>query len=172
MDVEGGYDDAAAICDGDGVDSARPEVSAITSRELARRPGDCWSAVFGYFPDEREEQGDRDAAQSAYVVLRVLLPVAAVLYWCGWKLIPEGRLRVGWTNGPVVLIWISLLVLAMPQLLLLWTEPDVSEELRAVASAVEKKAYRHAARPRTSKMDGVPARCVDRDERVCSSAGG
>jgi len=49
-----------------------------------------------------------------------------------------GWVRAGWTDGPVVLAWVLLLVLAMPQIVRLWTEPDEVGEARVVT--VEREA--------------------------------
>jgi hypothetical protein len=97
--------------------------------------------LLGDCPDEYEEAQERESYLRAYGVLRVLLPGIAVVYWMGWRLLPEGSVRAAWTDGPVVLTWVSLLVLAMPQLLRMWTEPDDpgAAEPRLVA-AVKKEA--------------------------------
>ena len=94
--------------------------------------------LLNYFPDEREEELERESKERAYGVLGWLLPVLAVIYWAGWRLLPEGRVRAGWTDGPVVLAWVLLLVLAMPQIVRLWTEPDEVGEARVVT--VEREA--------------------------------
>jgi hypothetical protein len=80
--------------------------------------------LLGYFPDEYEEAQERESHLRAYEVLRFLLPAIAVLYWLGWRLLPVGGVRAAWTNGPVVLTWLILFVLALPQMLRMWTEPD------------------------------------------------
>jgi hypothetical protein len=76
------------------------------------------------YEDEYEEAKDREAHWRAYNVLRVLLPALAVLYWLGWRLLPEGNVRTAWTNGPVVFTWTIILILAMPQIIRMWSEPD------------------------------------------------
>jgi hypothetical protein len=86
-----------------------------------------------YFPDEREEVEERDSQVRAYAMLRWLLPVIAVIYALGWRLLPVGIVRAGWTNGPVVVAWLFLLVLALPQMIWMWTEPDEVGETRVVA---------------------------------------
>jgi hypothetical protein len=96
--------------------------------------------VYGYFPDEYEETQERESHQRAYGVLRVLLPSVVAIYWLGWKLLPDGYARNAWTNGPVVLYWLSLLVIALPQIIRLWTEPDDPGEPKLVPSAAEKEA--------------------------------
>jgi hypothetical protein len=80
--------------------------------------------LLGYFPDEYEEAQERESHLRAYEMLRFLLPAIAVLYWLGWRLLPEGGVRAAWTNGPVVLTWLILFVLALPQMLRMWSEPD------------------------------------------------
>jgi len=88
---------------------------------------------WNYFPDELEVAQERDASLRAYGVLKILLPALALVYWLGWRLLPEGRVRAGWTDGPVVLAWVLLLVLALPQMIQLWTEQDEVGEPRVVA---------------------------------------
>ncbi len=88
--------------------------------------------LMNFYPDEREKELRGEAHWRAYDVMKVLLPVLAVVYWVGWKLLPEGRLRAGWTDGPVVLAWVLLLVLALPQMILMWTEPDEVREPKVV----------------------------------------
>jgi hypothetical protein len=80
--------------------------------------------LLGDYPDEYEAAQEREAHLRAYGVMRWLLPVLAVVYWAGWRLLPLGRMRERWTDGPVVLTWVLLLVLAMPQMVRMWTEPD------------------------------------------------
>lgn len=91
--------------------------------------------LYGYCPDEYEETQERESHQRAYAALRVILPSVVVVYWIGWKLLPEGYARAAWTNGPVVLYWLSLLVIALPQIIRLWTEPDDPGEPSLVPAA-------------------------------------
>jgi hypothetical protein len=101
-------------------------------KELLRRYR-VGTYLLDYYPDELEEARERESFQRAYGVLRWLLPGLAVIYFVGWELLPEGRVRAGWTDGPVVLAWIMLLVLALPQMIRMWTEPDEVGEPRMVA---------------------------------------
>ncbi len=89
--------------------------------------------LLNYYPDELEEARERESYGRAYGVLRWLLPLLAMVYWVGWRLLPEGRMRAGWTDGPVVLTWVLLLVLALPQMIRMWTEPDEVGETKVVA---------------------------------------
>jgi hypothetical protein len=88
-------------------------------------------------PDEREKELEREAKERAYGVLGWILPVLMVIYWVGWRLLPDGRVRAGWTDGPVVLTWVLMLVLAMPQIVRMWTEPDEVGEPKIVAAERE-----------------------------------
>ena len=108
------------------------QLSEAQQKDLLKRyrVGTYW---LNYFPDEYEETREREWHLRAYGVLRWLLPVLLVIYWAGWRLLPAGRVRAGWTDGPVVLFWVSLLVLAMPQILRMWTEPDEVGEPKVVA---------------------------------------
>ena len=89
--------------------------------------------LLDYFPDEREGAQERESQMRAYAMLRWLLPIVAAVYAAGWWLLPGGKIRVGWTNGPVVVTWLFLLVLALPQMIWMWTEPDEVGEPRVVA---------------------------------------
>jgi hypothetical protein len=80
--------------------------------------------IVNYFPDEREGAQEQEMHLRAYGVLRWLLPVLVAVYWVGWRLIPEGGVRAAWVDGPVVMTWVLLLVLGLPQILRMWTEPD------------------------------------------------
>lgn len=90
--------------------------------------------VYGYYPDEYEEMRQRECQQRAYAILRALLPSVVAVYWLGWKLLPQGHARDAWTNGPVVFYWVSLLVIALPQMIRMWTEPDDPAEPKLVTS--------------------------------------
>ena len=93
--------------------------------------------LMGYFPDEYEEARERESHLRSYGVLRWLLPILAAVYWVGWRVLPDGGIRAAWTDGPVVLFWVLLLVLALPQILQLWTEPDDMGEPRVLAMGRE-----------------------------------
>ena len=84
------------------------------------------------FPDELQAAQEAEGHLRAYELLKYLLPVLAVVYWAGWEWLPEGLVRAGWTNGPVVTAWGVLLVLALPQMVRMWTEPDEVGEPKVV----------------------------------------
>jgi hypothetical protein len=80
--------------------------------------------LMNYFRDERDEAQDRESQIQAYAMMRWLLPVMAVIYALGWWLLPDGAWRASWTNAPVVMTWLFLVLLALPQLIWMWSEPD------------------------------------------------
>jgi hypothetical protein len=88
--------------------------------------------LLNYFPDEFDKAREAQAHLRAYDVMKLLLPSIILVYWTGWRLLPNGQFRAGWTNGPVVLSWVLLLVLALPQMIQMWTQPDDVDELRVV----------------------------------------
>lgn len=84
------------------------------------------------YPDEFEAAREAGAHLQAYAVMKVLLPSILIVYWMGWKWLPVGRLRAGWTDGPVVMMWVMLLVLGLSRMIRMWTEPDDVGEPRVV----------------------------------------
>jgi hypothetical protein len=84
------------------------------------------------YPDEFQAAQEAEAHLRAHDVMKLRLPALAVVYWVGWLWLPDGRLRAGWTDAPMVLTWMFLLVLALPQMVLMWTEPDEMGELRVI----------------------------------------
>ncbi len=80
-----------------------------------------------YFPDELQISLEAQAQVRAYGLMRHWLPPLVVVYWLGWFLLPEGSLRAGWTDAPTVLAWMALLILALPQMVQMWTEPNEPE---------------------------------------------
>ena len=76
------------------------------------------------FPDEREHQLQAEAHLRAYSLMRVLLPVLLLVCWAAWR----------WVNGINVLVllsWVVVLVLGLPQMIVMWTEPEDVRELQA-----------------------------------------
>lgn len=90
--------------------------------------------VVNYFADERQRELNRDANMRAHQIIRLLFPAIAIVYWAGWKFLPESRLRAGWTDGPVIMFWLGLLVIALPRIIVMWNEPDEIGEPQIVQS--------------------------------------
>jgi hypothetical protein len=91
------------------------------------------------FSDELSQSRERESHMRAYVMLRVFLPAFAIVYWAGWHFLPDGAVRAGWTDAPVVFAWIFLLILVLPQVLRMWMEPDDPAEPK-LAIAARKEA--------------------------------
>jgi hypothetical protein len=89
--------------------------------------------ITNYFPDELEARQEADAHMRAYAAMRLLLLPLVFVYWLGWLWLPQGRVRAGWTDAPTVLVWAALFVLALPQMIQMWTEPDDPGEPRIAA---------------------------------------
>ena len=90
------------------------------------------------YPDELQAAQEAEAHLRAYGLLKVLLPAFVVVYWAGWIWLPSGRLREGWTDAPLVMTWVMLLILALPHMVRMWTEPD--EVLAAEPRVMEREA--------------------------------
>lgn len=91
--------------------------------------------ILDYFPDERQKEVKRDAHVRAYEILRLLFPAIVLVYWLGWRFLPAGRFRAGWTDCPVVMVWTGLVTVALPQMVQMWTEPDEIGEPNVVSIA-------------------------------------
>lgn len=85
--------------------------------------GGTW--LLNYYPDEREHELRTLASLRAYEVMRYLLPMLALLCAGMWH-------WIGGVNVLVLLFWVVIVVLALPQMILLWTEPDDLQEMGIV----------------------------------------
>jgi hypothetical protein len=110
------------------------EQLAKNEQETILRQYRVGTYVVDHLPDERQMEVKRDAHVRASEIVRLLLPAIAVVYWAGWRFLPEGRLRAGWTDGPVVMVWAGLVVVALPQILQMWSEPDDLGEPKIVSN--------------------------------------
>jgi hypothetical protein len=78
--------------------------------------------------DEREVVMRREAERRAYRILRVTLAVLIVAYWAVCLCAPIGQMRVGLLIGAVAFSGIALFVVALPEVIGLWIEPDAAGE--------------------------------------------
>jgi hypothetical protein len=90
---------------------------------LDRYRGGTW--LLNYFPDEREHDMQATAHLRAYELMRWLLPAMSLLCWAMYRWVED-------TNVLVLLFWIVIVVLALPQMILLWTEPEDVREMQVV----------------------------------------
>lgn len=81
--------------------------------------------------DERETFRRDRGHYLAYRVLRAVVGVAALAYWIAYSLFHEWLMR-----SELMLLWLAvLLVMSLPQMVLLWTEPDIPVEATEEAVA-------------------------------------
>ena len=89
--------------------------------------------LLSYLPDELDKAREAEANLRAYRILRRTLLPLALVYWLGWLSIPTGRLRAAWTDAPALFAWAAILVLALPHIIRMWTEPDDPSEPKIAA---------------------------------------
>jgi len=114
-------DDLAMLEHGVGFDALE---KVQQSEILDRYRGGTW--LLNYFPDEREHEMQAKAHLRAYELMRWLLPVMSLLCWAMYR-------WVSGTNVLVLLFWMVIVVLGLPQMILLWTEPEDVREMQVVA---------------------------------------
>lgn len=83
-------------------------------------------------PDERDAVVQREAEQRAFRILRIALPIFALVYWGVCLSMPLGPVRVGLLIGAVVMSVMLIPVMILPYVVRLWTEPDAAPEPNVV----------------------------------------
>jgi hypothetical protein len=99
------------------------QLTAAQQHEVLRRY-QVGTYLLNHYPDELQTAREAEAHVRAYAAMRILLLPLVLVYWVGWLWLPQGRVRAGWTDAPTVLLWAALFVLALPQMIQMWTEPD------------------------------------------------
>ena len=89
--------------------------------------------------DERQEMSRLRANKAAFRFLRVALLCFAVGYWMVYLWVPAGDWRDMLMDSPVVISWLVVFVISLPQQIEMWTEPDDIGEPRAVLNEVQTK---------------------------------
>jgi hypothetical protein len=79
--------------------------------------------------DEFAVAGRRTAVERAFAFLRPALLIFAGAYWAVYLWLPEGLVRRKLTDDPMVMMWLIVFVLTLPEMILMWREPDELEEL-------------------------------------------
>jgi hypothetical protein len=82
--------------------------------------------------DERQEASRLRAFEAAFQFLRVGLPVLAGVYWMVYQWAPDGAWRDSMMDSPVVISWLAVFVISLPQVIVMWTEPDEVGEPKVV----------------------------------------
>jgi len=74
----------------------------------------------------------RGSVEKAFAFLRPALLIFAAAYWVIYLWLPDGLVRRGLMDSPMVVTWLIAFVLTLPQVILLWTEPDEVGEPKVV----------------------------------------
>jgi hypothetical protein len=88
--------------------------------------------VVDRWPDERQEASKLRANEAAFRFLRVVLSVFAAVYWVVYAWAPVGGWRDSMMDGPVMISWLAVFVISLPQVIEMWTQPDEVGEPRVV----------------------------------------
>jgi hypothetical protein len=92
--------------------------------------------------DERENDLKLRANNTAFRILQWGLPGFALVYWCAWEFLPYwlgGRIDLGRVLNPGWwILWVAGVVITLPLMIQLWTEPDEVGEPKVVA--IEREA--------------------------------
>jgi hypothetical protein len=89
--------------------------------------------------DERQSAEQERAERAAYRLLRRAVTVIVIVTWAAYLIVPERAF--GWLlqwvglmmKSPLMLTWLAMVLIALPVLIRLWTEPDGVGEVRVVA---------------------------------------
>jgi hypothetical protein len=99
---------------------------------------ECW-----FRADERQSLQLERAERIAYRLLRRTAMTIVILMWAAYLIAPErafgwalqwGRLMM---NSPLMLTWLLLVLIALPMLIRMWTEPDQVGEPKVVVMGRE-----------------------------------
>lgn len=91
-----------------------------------------FSAIVFQTPDERQQAMRLHATAAAAQFLRIALPAFAAAYWLAWLLTPAGGWRDALTDSPVLISWLVVFVISLPQVIVMWTEPNEVGEPRTI----------------------------------------
>ena len=99
------------------------ELSAVEQKEILRRY-QVGGRLLDETPDERQEAARLEANDAAFRFLRRTLLWFAAGYWAVWLWMPAGGWRDMLTDSPVIISWLVVFVISLPQVIELWNEPD------------------------------------------------
>jgi hypothetical protein len=87
--------------------------------------------------DEWDAAMQRDAERRAFWMLRRGLPVLVVVYWMACLSASTGPVRAGLLISAVAISGVMMVVLALPEVIRVWTMPDDAAEPRMVTMEPE-----------------------------------
>lgn len=117
------------------------ELSEAEQKEILRRYR-VFAAVWDWGTpddtlDERQEIFRLHATRSAFRFLRRVLPWFVAAYWALYLWVPAGGWRDMLTDTPVLISWLVVFVISLPQMIVMWTEPEGIGEPRAVLNEAQ-----------------------------------
>jgi hypothetical protein len=83
--------------------------------------------------DERQQAARLQAKDKAYRLLKVALPWFLAVYWALYLWVPAGDLRTALMDSPMMISWLAVLIVTLPNAIEMWTEPDEIGEPRAIS---------------------------------------
>jgi hypothetical protein len=114
------------------------QLSEVEQKEMLRRYRVGRYLVDAYWVlDERQEMSRLRASEAAFRFLRVPLLCFAAAYWMVYLWVPAGDWRDMLTDSPVLITWLAVFVISLPQQIEMWTEPDDVGEPRAVVDGAQ-----------------------------------
>lgn len=99
------------------------QLSAAEQKEILRRY-QVGGRLLDETPDERQEAARLQANDAAFRFLRIALLWFAAGYWAVYLWMPSGDWRDMLTDSPVIISWLAVFVISLPQVIEMWTEPD------------------------------------------------
>lgn len=127
-----GLDDRAQLAHGLNFD----QLTAAEQKEILSRYR-VGTVFVNRVPDERQEALRLRANEAAFRFLRVALLCFAAGYWMVYLWVPAGPWRETLMDSPVVISWLVVFVISLPQMIVMWTEPDEVGEPRAMDTATQ-----------------------------------
>jgi hypothetical protein len=85
--------------------------------------------------DEREEAMQRDSERHAFRLLRRGLPGLILVYWIVCLCLSIGPVRMGLVFSALALSGLTIVVLALPELIRIWSTPEDNGESHLVVGA-------------------------------------
>lgn len=111
------------------------QLSAAEQNEILRRYR-VGRFILSQTQDERQEALQLKANEMALRFLRVSLVGFIGAYWAIYLWLPVGDWRDMLTDSSVIISWLALFVVSLPQMIVMWTEPDEIREPRVINSPV------------------------------------
>jgi hypothetical protein len=88
--------------------------------------------ILDWTTDERQETWRLRANEMAFRILRMALLWFVAVYWAVYLWMPSGKWKDAVMDSPVVISWLVVFVVSLPQVIVMWTEPDEAGEPRPV----------------------------------------